>query len=400
MNKKLILRIITIAVIVMCGAAASILLVHNRERAEEKSKTVSINTHYSYSEDKAEPHELLITSENGAYGLIRPDGSIVCAPEFDMLLTSAYGLYYYKEGTESGFLNSEARKIFTTEEIIATNISEDFVIYTRDGKSGFINIKNGTKTEAVYDFVYDFSEGMAAVCKDDKVGFINTLGELVIPHKYYSKGLYYFSQGLCSVIEGDPSVSASCYYIDTNGDKIIDPECSYGMQFYENRAFVKHGDKWILMALNGERVTETEFGPYETQMPGRFKDGFATVAVDGKYGVINENGEFVIKPEYDELLEMQDGKIVFKSEGKYGYMRKNGSQIIRPEYDKLTSFKNGMAVTALDSKCGVINEKGKVIIENEYQKTEILDSGIIKLWTDDKTYSYANDKGEIIWSAK
>ncbi len=397
MNRKQIYRIIIIAAILIAGAAASVFVVYNREKAEQTQKTVSINSHYTYAEEKTAPHELIITYENGLYGLIRPDGSMVSAPEYDMLLTSDYGLYYFKEGTKSGFLNSEAKQIFTTEEVIGTNISEDYVIYTRDGKSGFINIKNGTKIEAVYSVVYDFSEGLAAVCSDDKIGFINTLGELVIEHKYYSKGLYYFKNGLCNVIEGDPASTASCYYIDTNGNTVIDPECSYGMQFYENRAFVKQEDKWSLIDETGAKITETMFGPYESKMPGRFKNGYATVAVDGKYGVINVNGEFVISPQYEDLLELQDDKIVFKSGGKYGYMSRNGYVIIKPEYDKLTTFKNGLAVTASDSKCGVINDRGRVILANEYQKTEILDSGIIKVWTDDKNYFYTDEKGEIIW---
>ncbi len=399
MNKyKIIWQIVIITAIVIVGITAAVFVIHNRDYNEKTEKTVSINNHYSYAEEKSAPHNLLITVENEGYGLIDTEGNRVAAPEYDMLLLADYGLYYYKEGTQSGFLNGEARKVFTTEEVIGTTVSEDFVIYTRDGKNGFINIKNGSKIEACYEAVYDFSEGLAAVCLNDKIGFINSLGEMVIENKYYSKGLYYFTEGICSVIEGDPDVSASSYYINTNGDMVLNIEGSFGMQFYEGRAFVKEGDRWFLIDKNGERVTDTAFGPYESKMPGRFKDGYATVAVDGKYGVISRDGSFVINPTYDELGEMLDDKIVFKKDGKYGYMQKNGYVIISPVYDVMTGFKRDMSITRVDGKYGVITSRGVVVLENEYQKTEILDNGIIKTWTDDKTYFYMRSNGTVLWN--
>ncbi len=398
MNKKIIYRAILTLLIVAVGAAASVLVIRNREKTEQTRKTVSINSHYEYAAEKSAPHDLLITCEAGDYGLIREDGGVAAAPEYDMLMTSDYGMYYFKKGTQSGFLNSETKQVFVTEEVIATNVSEDFVIYTRDGKSGFINIKTGAKIEAVYDAVYDFSEGLAGVCRDGKVGFIDTAGELVIPYKYYSKGLYYFTSGLCSVIEGEPeSGESSCYYINKNGETVIDLDCSYGMQFYEDRAFVLMGDKWYLIDKEGNMITDFAFGPYEKKMPGRFKNGYATVVADGKYGIINKNGEFTVAPKYDELLEMDDDKVVFRLGEKFGYMWKSGGVIISAVYDRMTNFKNGLSVVSLDDKFGVITDRGLIVLPNEYSKIEILDNGKLKVFTDDKTYFYTSKNGEIIW---
>ena len=403
MKRNLLLRILIIVLIIIIGAVGSVLIIrHNNGKSlpDGGEKNVSVNKASSHESDRAAAHKLIIINENGKYGLADTEGNSVGEAEFDMLLTADYGLYYYKEGKNSGFLNADTERVFTTEEIIGTNVSENYVIYTSGGKSGFINICTGKKIDAVYDAVYDFSEGLAAVSVNDKVGFIDTNGDTVIENKYYSKGLYYFTEGLCSVIEGDPAGSYSCYYIDKSGNKVIDEDCDYGMQFYEDRAFVRRGSHWIIIDREGKRVGENEFGPYDKKVPGRFKDGYATVISNGKYGIVNKNGDFEVEPIYDELLEMSEHKVVFKSGDKYGYMKKNGHIIIEPVYDKLTSFKNGVAVTTADNKCGFVTDRGKTVLENEYQKIELLDNGIVKVYKDDTTYFYTNTKGEVVWETK
>lgn len=58
-------------------------------------------------------------------------------------------------------------------------------IFEKDEKRGFYN-QNTDKVlvDAVYTHVWFFSEGLAAVEKDGKIGFVNMKGKLVIPHKF------------------------------------------------------------------------------------------------------------------------------------------------------------------------------------------------------------------------
>lgn len=77
------------------------------------------------------------------------------------------------------------------------------VFCDKDGKRGFLNIKNGEIViPAQYSKAWQFSEGLAAVLgDDDRIGFIDTNNHLVIAHEIpFEKGFdYIFKDGSCVV---------------------------------------------------------------------------------------------------------------------------------------------------------------------------------------------------------
>jgi len=78
-------------------------------------------------------------------------------------------------------------------------------------KWSFIN-KNGIIISPFfYDEVNDFSEGLAAVKKQDKWGFINKNGELIINAIY--EEVYDFDNGLAAAFENGSLLG----YIDKDG---------------------------------------------------------------------------------------------------------------------------------------------------------------------------------------
>ncbi len=77
------------------------------------------------------------------------------------------------------------------------------VFCDKDGKRGFLNIKNGEIViPAQYSKAWQFSEGLAAVLgKDDKIGFIDAKNRPVIEYEIpFEKGFdYIFKDGSCVV---------------------------------------------------------------------------------------------------------------------------------------------------------------------------------------------------------
>lgn len=60
---------------------------------------------------------------------------------------------------------------------------------------------------------------------------------------------------------------------------------------------VKKGDKWTYADHTGRLITEPAF-----DMAWDFGgDGYAVVSLDGKCGVIDGSGSFVIAPEFDSI---------------------------------------------------------------------------------------------------
>ena len=81
-------------------------------------------------------------------------------------------------------------------------------IFEKEGKRGFYNLNtNKVLVPANYTHAWFFSEGLAAVEKDGKIGFINMKGKLVIPHKFIHRTNDHpdiaFSNGMCVIANGN-----------------------------------------------------------------------------------------------------------------------------------------------------------------------------------------------------
>ncbi|MBO7380047.1 MAG: WG repeat-containing protein, partial [Neisseriaceae bacterium] len=102
---------------------------------------------------------------------------------------------------------------------------------------------------AKYDWADPFYDGLAQVKINNKWGFINKTGELVIPAQYDSDSVDNFHDGL---------------------------------------ARVKIDNKWGFINKTGELVI-----PAQYDWADSFHDGLAQVTIDGKEGFINKSGKMV-----------------------------------------------------------------------------------------------------------
>ena len=80
---------------------------------------------------------------------------------------------------------------YTTEKInrlSEASVNDSLAVYALPGKHGYINVNTGRiviEAEANnYCKAWMFSEGLAAVIKDGKIGFINAKNEVIIPFQF------------------------------------------------------------------------------------------------------------------------------------------------------------------------------------------------------------------------
>ena len=147
--------------------------------------------------------------ENGSYGyLIDKNGTHAFPYKTDDKIGNN-GIFIVKnEKGLKGLVDSKNQKILIVP-------SYWFLWYPCDGmlrvatdyeKCGFLDGKTYKMViQPQYENVGDFSEGLAAVAQNDKVGFINKRGDVVIPFVYENNNpnLYTFAYGLCAVSKVD-----------------------------------------------------------------------------------------------------------------------------------------------------------------------------------------------------
>ena len=106
------------------------------------------------------------------------------------------------------------------------------------------------------------------------------------------------------------------------------------------------------------------------QYKKEIQDGLFLTKVDGKFGLINNNGNILIHNEYD-TLDFCGSKGYSVKNGKIGLIDREGNILIPNEYEKIDWYGN-LGVSVKDGKYGIIDIKGKIIIPNEYELIEFV----------------------------
>ena len=187
-----------------------------------------------------------------------------------------------------------------------------------------------------YDDIHYPSDGLVLVELNDKFGFIDTTGRVIIPFKYASADDFF--EGLARV-----QLNGKCGFIDKAGREVI--PCKY------NEAY-------------------------------SFSEGLARVRLNRKWGCIDKTGREVIPFKYDWVWNFSNGLAPVKLNDRWGFIDKTGREVIPCEYDYVFNFSGRLARAQLNDKWGYIDKQG-----NWYnEKPTILPESINKITVSDIRY--------------
>lgn len=217
----------------------------------------------------------------------------------------------------------------------------------------------------------DLSKALGITAEYDKAN--NTLDFTTLP--YLSK-LYgdMFSNAYLVKSEDDAGSSELTDMMFFNNQKALltkyvvtrNPDTKQlGVSRYENNSLV-------------ETITQR----YKTVEFVEGADDFIVKTDDNKYGIISSNGITKIKPEFDEIEEIDKnlGLYLYTQNGKKGVINQNGKTIVYPDYDQIgldTDFvdlnvKNRFLLfdkcipVRVDKKWGLVDINGQKIVQTQY----------------------------------
>ncbi len=141
---------------------------------------------------------------------------------------------------------------------------DSLTVFSRNGLRGFLNTNDGRIVlQAQYDHAWVFSEGLAAVVREDKFGVIDAAGRTVLPFSFDFPDRelpidYVIRDWPCFMTDS----RGACGLIDTAGRWAVEPlyDCI-----------------------------------------GTPHDGYRVVEQEGKYGLLDRNLDFVYPLEYDRI---------------------------------------------------------------------------------------------------
>lgn len=185
-------------------------------------------------------------------------------------------------------------------------------------KWGFVD-SSGEIVPPVYDKVYGYHDGVAAVSRNGKWGFIDTSGAEVIPFEFdFASG--FRSSASAVMVDGWWGL------IDRDGTYVVEPE-------YD-----------VIRALT--------YGPYfmfETK---------------GKQGILHASGEVLADARFDRVNVLSEDLVNAYVDGKGGYFNIVSSEWqIEPRYDMAAPFNDGVAGVRVGDASGFIDRAGNFTVE-------------------------------------
>lgn len=312
-----------------------------------KDKLIVIPTKYDTVRDFKNGYACV--EVNKKWGVIDTDCNEIFEPQFDYISDFIGGTAKFKENRRYanswGYVNADGyRSEANLEEpeiepdgnlIISRNLPSIHInrkllqygssIKVRVNNNGKLVVKNGNTFITIdKDFLLasDFSNGLSCV-KDSAgySGYVDTRGRVVVPIEYCS--LQIFSEG-------------RTFGVNKNG-------------------------KLCLISSTGCIIKELV--QYETAYP--FIHGYAIVYSDGKYGLINTEGDEVLAPIVGNLQHKDTAhEFLITLDGKEGYFNAKTKRLIRPRYKKILEVSREHATVEVpEIGCVFVDWEGRTFIK-------------------------------------
>lgn len=189
----------------------------------------------------------------------------------------------------------------------------------------------------------------------------------VYPEKYWDAFDKEFSEGLAAV-EKD----AKAGFVDKYWRLVIPPVYDFVFPFNGGQALAKRDGKWFFINRSGKRVAAL---PCDEVMDANKDYSIIGVQTNGKYSLISKTGKLIKTFPYESASkEFQAGLWAMKSGGKWGFVSiADGTPVTPFRYDGFQYFSCGLCPVSEGDKWGFINTKGTLVIPLQYDKVYLFD---------------------------
>lgn len=325
--------------------------------------------------EKSFKEGLIPIKKNEKIGFMNKKGEIVIEPIYDSAFPFVNGtsrVLLFPEnpsptnGGKHGYIDTNGNQISKIEYGYANDFSEEYGLVCINeienfqkpcdpsalvDKKGNIVIDSRNKD---YNIIYDVKDGLLIAIKDEKYGFVDTQGNVVIDFKY--KYASYFKYGYAIVTITDDKL----ILIDKNDKQILDLS-KYTHAYFMNEKFiaVEENNKWGLIDLEGDKTVDTIYN-YLTNI---YEDYLVVSITPDTFKLINTKGDIILDlKDYDMVGSISEGLIGVRKDNKYGFIDLKGTNVIDIQYDSTGNFSEGLAYVVKDGKEMFIDKENNIIL--------------------------------------
>lgn len=274
--------------------------------------------------------------------------------------------------------------------------------------------------DVAWKAVCDFSENVTpAVEKGKPITLIDRDGKVVKEMKTIGgktvqrmrrflggRSVYQTAEGYYGMVDTDGEVKIEAKYVwlgDLYDGKTIGIDKKYE-EAYRSDDFEKV--TYTVMDGKGKELSQLS-GAKFANLGGGFQDGLTRAAEkhdDKLYcGLLDEKGEWVLKPssKIEDIYQIQGKKFVFVRDGKFGVMDLEGEILIRAKYDALRFITDEVLLARDDDKPAderyqLLNLDGEQIGKDRFRDlVSVMIDGYSSIEISEHDYGFIDEKGEL-----
>ena len=295
-------------------------------------------------------------------------------------------------------IRNTSLKLKKSQRILDLRMAFTFcvIFFSVDGVYALNEISNGSSINKIAEMVKgcnmigDFHEGRAWFCKNEKYGFIDKIGNVIVPAKYDQ--VADFKEERAWVAYRNDEGRLKCGYIDLDGKEVV--PIKYQVPFGEGETPTDFSEGLAALPLRTDEYDSPVYGyidkmgneviPAKFSIAGDFKNGIALVDLEN---YIDKTGKVLTGNE----LEFQDKIVIFSQDEKMGLRHLNGKVVVPCNYDVIQNFSDGMAAVCKGHLWGYVDPLGTFVIPCSYHSSNYYDNGVMDDWGEYGAPDEAND---------
>lgn len=261
----------------------------------------------------------------GQHGVIDMDENWVVTPQDNPVRVLNTKAYFEYAGPTTFLKSMDGRIIYFSDNHL--EYTDGYVREEMSSGAHWLIDMNGIIIDRSHqpekaDKIFPESEGLRAIIKDGKYGFIDGAGRLRIANRYE---------------EARP--------------------------FRENLAAIVIRGKWGFINHQEKLIVQPLYDDVEN-----FSNGMAIVKKDNLFGLIDTTGKLRLPVRYDEITINQHKRYVLRQGAVIGLADEAGRVIVHPKYDQLVDAGNGYMIVGRDGRFGALTMRGVSTIPLMYDR--------------------------------
>ncbi len=321
---------------------------------------------------------------DGKYGFIDKSGKEVIQLNYKRANRFYYGICKVNLNGKVGYIDSTENVVipFNYDHITSfrKGLATTFVGTTDDkgntleGKYGVIDISGKELIPAIYDRA-NYTDGFAFVVNNNKFGLLKD-GDTIINFIY--DGAKGYAYGIILVYNnvdentddnnpiyddyGNEIVERKYGFVDTLGNLVIPMIYDDAIDLRNKLSIVKKDGYYGIINRAGETILDFSYDKIYQPEEGNGEYQMRTFK-DGKYGCIEPNGKVILEPKYDRInLSYYDsGIIVVTNDEKKGCVNSKGEIVLPIEFDYISVYNENKFRVTIGEKTYFVNSKGEKI---------------------------------------